>query len=212
MPYSNLAARGKRRALMLTDESWIRRFWRRQFFAGIARRVVGPAFQETLLPALSFTDFGIPGNGEAGVSRVELRAILDETFRYRASSEAFLRPDEKFDDFSYYLPSRAEAEKVFSTRSAVRRARVDEILDCEDFAYWLRADFARNRYDDTRNVTEPFAAGILWGEAPAHVPHVVNVVVTSDAGVRAVLLIDSTPDNLGIRDNAYWSIVDYIVI
>jgi hypothetical protein len=129
-----------------------------------------------------------PAQGSDRITREDLRDVLEAAFP--VISPTALRPSEDFDDLIYYLPTEAEVCHVFGQRSSLDRDYLDEVLDCEDFAYSLRADFAFNRYRVPGS--EPFypmAVGMVWA-GPRSVPHCLNVAVTTDSGV---LLLDSTP-------------------
>jgi hypothetical protein len=163
-------------------------------------RLMGPAFKRGW-----FLEQPLKGLGQPEVSREQLHTMLAGAF-----GEVALRPPEAFDDRIYYLPLLAEARKVFDLRSMATRNAWGEVFDCEDFAYWLRSDFAFHRYCSIgSDIFMPFAAGILWGRL-GDAKHALNIVVTSDEGV---CLMDSMPGGSKIAPKSDWQVTaDYIVI
>jgi hypothetical protein len=164
-------------------------------------RLIGPAFKRGW-----FVERTQKAGGRPEVRRETLHGMLAAVF-----GEGALRAPEAFDDEYYYLPLLAEAQTVFDFRSLADRNAWGEVLDCEDFAYWLRSDFAFNRYQNAdSNTLMPFATGILWGRLDG-ARHTLNVVVTFD---RGVCLMDSMPGNTRVAARSAWSTMgaDHIVI
>jgi hypothetical protein len=151
--------------------------------------------------------------GIPAITSAALAANMSEKLGARLLPRA-LRPAEDFDDPVYYLPTRAEVETVFHTRTTLHQPWSLDVFDCEDFAYSLKVDVARHRYRTiAADLVTPMAFGILWGTDLPGVGrgvHVVNVVVTSNEGI---LLVDSTPNGGGINSITGWNgAARYIVI
>jgi hypothetical protein len=165
----------------------------------------------------STTRKGIPAKGSPNIEAEDVRSRLEAAFprgRFKFSVDRSLRAPIEFDDGTYYLPTVAEVERVFKRRTSKGWSDGSEILDCEDFAYWMKKDFIVNRYrsyDVARDRPNPFAVGILWGGMHDSDGHAVNVAVTFDAGV---VIFDSTPDMPKIIQpaSAWGRSVDFIVI
>lgn len=172
-------------------------------------RLVGPGFRLTWIKGQYLHEQALMAQGEADVDRVRLHAMVNDAFAGRMEPNA-LRPPEQLDDQFYYLPTLAEAVQVFNSRSMAERNAWAEIMDCEDFAYWLRSDFAFNRYcNSDANTLTPFAAGIIWGRLGA-TRHALNVVATADEGMQ---LMDSMPGGVAVVAATDWpGTIDYIVI
>lgn len=218
MPYVDLeqqAARRSRRVESLQER------WPEKSAPPEGGRLIGRAFQAPEEEWLVAPDPGTLAMGKP-IPRDRLRSLIEKAFAGRFSSGSALRPEEKMDDWAYYAPTLREIDKVVATRSAKGKAYETDIFDCEDFAYSLRADFARNRYDANAKDTA-FAAGIVWGEITPGKPHVANIVAVhappGGAEEFAVRIVDTIPENFSavvlrswLIDPARWAVVDYIVI
>ncbi len=130
-----------------------------------------------------------------------------------ANPPPFLRPPGDFDDVDYYLPPLAMVKNVFRERLKLTKgiAYWPEVFDCDDYVYCLKTVFSLHRFR-TADLNERYAAmavGALWG-GPVLAGHVVNVVVTADAGV---CIVDSTSSSKTIYAADEWTDpVRYIVI
>jgi hypothetical protein len=145
-------------------------------------------------------------------TKAELARALASAFASNLLPGA-LRATEDFDDPIYCLPTRGDVETLFRSRTTLHQPWSENVFDCEDFAYSLRADFARYRYRTMpANTTTPFATGIVWGLDLPHAGrgfHVVNIAVTCDAGL---LLLDAAPDG-GIFPAEGWrGKIKYLII
>jgi hypothetical protein len=177
------------------------------------KKAFGRRVLEVLLWGLAEDE---PPDEGAPMSRDQLFLLLEPVLG------AALRPAKAFDDREYYLPTYAQLRWVFDARSVAERAYRPEIFDCEDFACWLRADFALNRYwyAPTRD-SGAFAVGTIWGGLEISAGHTANLAVGWDPlkGGAELWLMDSTPDSArrvpGIKpfSAATWPrSINYIVI
>lgn len=59
-----------------------------------------------------------------------------------------------------------------------------EIMDCDDFAQLLAAEFIKSQWINRKRAT-PHAFGQVWGEVPGG-GHAINIMVNEDGAVRFV--------------------------
>jgi hypothetical protein len=159
-------------------------------FSGNAPRLLGPAFtQQSRFWKDSAVVFA---KGTTWLTNDELWQKLNVDLQAYLVGPA-LRPASHFDDSFYYLPTMEEVGKVLAVHHFAYPDYIENVFDCEDYAYATKVEFSLYRAEDpTRTQLTQFACGIIWG---CNLPtvgagdHAVNFVATDDAGI---VLIDCT--------------------
>ena len=86
-------------------------------------------------------------------------------------------------DGTYYFPSLADARKVMDGTSVDIYRWTREKFDCDDFAFVLKAEFAKDAYADKER-RAPHCFGMVWGNLPR--PHAINWMINDDQKLRFI--------------------------
>ena len=109
------------------------------------------------------------------ITRTELEDLLSKTLGRRWLKRAAMNV--YLGDSEYYCPAKNEALDIIRRSRRLFKDWTDEIFDCDDFAFVLKAHFCRSAF---RHGVRRFGYcfGIIWKNKPE--PHAMNWVVYRD--------------------------------